>query len=368
MSCPACFRLPVVLVALLVALPLLAVSAAAHEHRYDDIIDITFPVDGPVDYTNDYYSPRSRGSHGATDLGRSDAYGLPVHAAVGGRVSFITGMDDDPPSYGYMISIDGDDGRTYNYIHLGRQDGPASEAYAAGIERGTTVARGQHIGYLGHSGNASADWPHLHFEIVDEAITDPDGTHRRNPYYSLVDAEERGDLPGRMLSEDHPFYTEIQWMLEEGIAEGYGDGDFQPGRAVTRQAAVAFLYRLAGEPEVGGSSDFEDVGGDHPFHDAIAWAAEVGVTGGYDDGTFRPRRVVSRQAAVAFLHRLAGEPEVGGSSGFEDVGDDHPFHDAIAWAAEVGVTTGYDDGRFRPAADVARQAMAAFLYRQHGPG
>ena len=364
MARPIRLRPVATLCALTLLAALLALPASA-EDRYDAVIDLTFPVDGPVDYTNDYDSPRSRGSHGATDLGRADAYGLPVHAAVGGRVSFITGMDDDPPSYGYMISIAGTDGRTYNYIHLGRQDGPASEAYAPGIERGTTVARGQHIGYLGHSGNASADWPHLHFEIVDEAITDPDGTHRRNPYYSLRDAERRGDLPGRALGEDHPFSTEIRWLLDRGIAEGYADGDFGPARTVSRQAAVAFLHRLAGEPQATGASGFDDVGADHPFHDAIAWAVEAGVTDGYPDNTFRPTAVVTRQAATTFLHRRAGEP-AGGDAGFEDVGADHPFHDAIAWAVEAGVTDGYDDGTFRPGADVTRQAMAAFLYRQHG--
>jgi murein DD-endopeptidase MepM/ murein hydrolase activator NlpD len=47
--------------------------------------------------------------------------GTGVHAAVGGRIAFITGLDGKPPSSGYMIVIDGDDGRRYSYIHVGRR-------------------------------------------------------------------------------------------------------------------------------------------------------------------------------------------------------------------------------------------------------
>ncbi len=46
---------------------------------------------------------------------------------------------------------------TYYYAHLDR--------YASGLKEGQTVRRGQVIGYVGSTGNASADAPHLHFQI-----------------------------------------------------------------------------------------------------------------------------------------------------------------------------------------------------------
>ena len=73
--------------------------------------------------------------------------------------------------------------------------------------------------------------------------------------------------------------------------------------------------------------------------------------------------MVSRQATAAVLHRLAGEPGTAADPGFADVGPDHPFRTAVAWAAGSGIATGYDDGTFGPDRDVSRQAMAAFLHR-----
>jgi hypothetical protein len=163
---------------------------------------------------------------------------------------------------------------------------------------------------------------------------------------------------------DHPFYTEITWLVSEGITTGYPDGTFRPTAPVTREAAAMWLYRYAGEP-VGPFPDpgFTDVA-TSPFYDAIAWAAEAGVTGGFSDGTFRPASVVSRQAAVTWLYRYAGEP-VGPfpAPGFTDVAPTSPFYDEIAWAAEAGVVEGFSDGTFRPTSQVTRQAMASYLYR-----
>ena len=103
---------------------------------------------------------------------------------------------------------------------------------------------------------------------------------------------------------DHQFYEEIKWLVDRGITSGFADGTFQPTRSVSRQAAVVFLYRLAGEPEGEYSNEFSDVSPDHPFHDEISWAVQEGITSGYADDTFRPNNDVTRQAMAAFLYRV----------------------------------------------------------------
>jgi subtilisin len=172
----------------------------------------------------------------------------------------------------------------------------------------------------------------------------------------------------------HPFLLDVEWAAAAGVLDGYPDGTFRPAGALSRQAVAAALHRLAGEPAgslPGGDHPdpgFSDVDADHPFYDAIAWAVAEGVTTGYPDGTFRPGALISRQAVVVQLHRLAARsatPPTGPhpDPGFSDVGPDHLFHDSIAWAVAEGIATGYPDGAFRPGASTSRQALTAYLHR-----
>lgn len=150
----------------------------------EEVIDITFPVEGEVTFQDDFNDARSGGrTHNATDI-MADKM-TPVVAAAAGEVTFAPMTE---PSYGFMLTIEGDDGYTYNYIHLNNDtpgtddgDGGHEYAYVDGIERGVRVERGEHIAWVGDSGNAESTSPHLHFEIYY------DGT-AINPYASLVDA------------------------------------------------------------------------------------------------------------------------------------------------------------------------------------
>ncbi len=173
-----------------------------------------------------------------------------------------------------------------------------------------------------------------------------------------------GPGPFTDVSSTHPFCYQIDWMKDEGYSTGKADGSFGSTDDLSRGALAAFLYRYSGSPPGPFTSDFSDVPPDHPFYEEISWMAEEGITGGYSDGTFRPTGVVARQSVAAFLYRLAGEPEVTAPDpGFKDVGFSHPFYDEIRWLAASGITSGYADGTFKPANRVLRQSVAAFLYR-----
>jgi poly(3-hydroxybutyrate) depolymerase len=190
-----------------------------------------------------------------------------------------------------------------------------------------------------------------------------------------ADATERGGGSSAVAAPSftdvpvgHPFLADITWLAEQGIATGYDDGTFQPGAPVTRQAIAAFLHRYVGPggADTCTAAPFPDVPANHPFCAAIAWLHDAGLAEGYDDGTFRPAATITRQAAAAFLYRLDGSPAAAPPAcpppPFPDVPAGHPFCSAIAWAAAVGVTTG-DAGVFRPGAPMTRQAFAAFLHR-----
>lgn len=110
---------------------------------------------------------------------------------------------------------------------------------------------------------------------------------------------------------------------------------------------------------------FVDVQPDNMFYKEINWLATRGITNGWSDSTFRPADSVERGAMAAFFYRMAGSPQytAPSTSRFSDVATDHPFYKEISWLAEQNITTGWDNGTFRPSNPIARDAMAAFLYR-----
>jgi hypothetical protein len=111
---------------------------------------------------------------------------------------------------------------------------------------------------------------------------------------------------------DHQFFEDVEWMAEQGISEGYEDGTYRPLAPVTRQAMSAFMYRLAGSPAFAdpATASFVDVGSAHPFFTEVEWMAAEGIAEGYAGNRFRPAEPVTRQAMSAFMHRLADGPGV----------------------------------------------------------
>lgn len=166
---------------------------------------------------------------------------------------------------------------------------------------------------------------------------------------------------------DRSFYHEISWLANSGITSGYSDGTFRPLGTVNRDAMAAFLYRFAGVKDfvASPSATFSDVRSSTPFSREITWLATTEITGGYNDGTFRPGWPVNRDAMAAFLYRFAGEPAFTPptKSPFDDITPSTPFYKEITWLASTGITGGFSDGTFRPLEPVNRDAMAAFLYR-----
>jgi RHS repeat-associated protein len=169
------------------------------------------------------------------------------------------------------------------------------------------------------------------------------------------------------VPDDHPFVDEIEWLVAEGVTTGYDDGTFRPTNDITRGAMAAFFYRYI-QP-VGftppATPSFTDVPITHPFFLEIEWLAQSGITTGFDDDTFRPGASITRQAIAAFVFRIQddGTFEPPATPTFSDVPTSSLFYEAIEWLAETGITTGFDDGTFRPTNRLTRQAIAAFLFR-----
>lgn len=125
------------------------------------------------------------------------------------------------------------------------------------------------------------------------------------------------------------------------------------------------------DPEPSEGTDIEqiydDVDGSAWYADAVAWAYDEDVMTG-SNGSFDPDGTLTRAMAARVLWNAAGQPEASSASGFSDVAEGKWYADAIAWAAEVGVVTGYKSGgeptgEFGPDDLVTREQLAVMMAR-----
>lgn len=158
------------------------------------------------------------------------------------------------------------------------------------------------------------------------------------------------------------YYDAVQWAVSKGITGGYEDGSFRPNATCTRAQMMTFLWRAVGSPEPSGSGAFTDVRGDAYYAKAVQWAVEAGVTTGATATTFNPDGACTRAQAMTFLWRINGSPAASGGD-FSDVASGSYYSGAVAWAASTGVTNGYGNGSFGPDNTCTRGNIVTFLYR-----
>ena len=121
---------------------------------------------GKASWSDTYMAPRGNGrKHEGQDLMGKKM--LKLLACVDGTI-----IELRHGSSGNSLYLKGDDGWYYCYLHInndtpGTDDGKNSfeHAYASGLKQGDKVVKGQHIAYLGDSGNAEGSGSHVHFEI-----------------------------------------------------------------------------------------------------------------------------------------------------------------------------------------------------------
>jgi hypothetical protein len=117
--------------------------------------DLILPVSGigGIELRDSFFDPRNGRTHEALDI--MAPRHTPVVAADDGTIAKLFFSQGG----GGITIYQFDPSRTfsYYYAHLDR--------YAEGLREGQQVRRGDVIGYVGSTGNASASAPHLHFAI-----------------------------------------------------------------------------------------------------------------------------------------------------------------------------------------------------------
>ena len=181
---------------------------------------------------------------------------------------------------------------------------------------------------------------------------------------------------GRFIDDDGNFHEpNIEAIAELGITLGCNPPDndrYCPSDPVTRAEMAAFIVRALGEDVATAPHEdrFPDVTEDAWYSQAVERLAVLGITLGYDDGTYRPEAIVTRAEMAAFLTRaFVDEADVVTASGaFGDVPVTAWYGDFAETLLAQGITTGCfpDPLLYCPDDQVLRDQMASFVARSLG--
>ena len=171
------------------------------------------------------------------------------------------------------------------------------------------------------------------------------------------------------LGENAWYQSGVRYVLDNGLMKGVEDGKFAPNGTTSRAMVATVLWRLAGSPQTGAGSTFTDVPAGSWCADAVAWAAELGITNGYGD-TFRPNGSITREQLAAMLYRFAQSQ----GKGFTDawmMNLDYPdaasvsdwAYEPLCWMTMNGIIEGKDSGLLDPKGQATRAQVAVTLMR-----
>ncbi|HEY3836390.1 MAG TPA: M23 family metallopeptidase [Bryobacteraceae bacterium] len=120
------------------------------------LLDLSPPIEGltAADLRDVYEEIHNGHRHEAIDI--MEPRGTPVHAVVAGEVRklFLSKAGGNT-----IYEFDNAGVYCYYYAHLDR--------YADGLKEGDRLNPGDVIGFVGSTGNASPDAPHLHFAVFE---------------------------------------------------------------------------------------------------------------------------------------------------------------------------------------------------------
>lgn len=154
----------------------------------------------------------------------------------------------------------------------------------------------------------------------------------------------------------------INELVSLGAIAGYPDGTFRPDSSITRAefaTVLAQAFKLA--PQNG--KVFTDTAA-HWARDYIATAAANGIVSGYDDTTFGPDRLITREQMAMMVVKAAGLSPKAGETSFADSGSISLWAgEAVSTAVENGIIGGYPDNTVRPLGNASRAEAATVIVK-----
>ena len=149
---------------------------------------------------------------------------------------------------------------------------------------------------------------------------------------------------------------------------GYPDGTVRPNDNITRAEVTALFTRMLLQDVYlkykCETNDFDDVLKNAWFHGDVSTMSNMNVIGGYPDGTFKPEDPITRAEFAAIISKF-DQYEIKNRNRFPDIAG-HWAEEAILEVAEAGWVGGYEDGTFRPEKNLTRAETMVIINKMLG--
>ena len=179
----------------------------------------------------------------------------------------------------------------------------------------------------------------------------------------FVSAQSEWRNPYTDVASGAWYYDAVRYASENGLMGGYGNGLFGPNDNLSRAQFAQILFNREGRPVVNYLLQYGDVAGGAWYTEAVRWATSRGVVGGYGNGMFGPNDNITREQLAVMLWRYAGSPAATHKElHFNDTDEISGYAlEALRWAVENGIISGYGDGRLGPQGLATRAQVAQML-------
>ena len=151
---------------------------------------------------------------------------------------------------------------------------------------------------------------------------------------------------------------------------GYADGTVKPEGKITRAEVATIFFRLLTDDARAkfwmSTNNYTDVPAGKWYNNAISTLSNMGVIGGYADGTFKPDAPISRAEFAKIAVSFSNVADLSYRGYFADVKESDWFSGFVAAAKDAGLIEGYNDGTFKPEKAITRAEVCTIVNRTLG--
>ncbi|WP_317366789.1 S-layer homology domain-containing protein [uncultured Tyzzerella sp.] len=164
------------------------------------------------------------------------------------------------------------------------------------------------------------------------------------------------------VSKNDWYSESVDFVTSRELFFGTTKDKFSPEASMTRGMFAEVLYRLEDRPVATEKNVFLDVNKSDYFADAVVWASNNGIINGFGNGNFSPNTHITKEQLAVMLHKLSGDEtyvEITNNTDLENVS---PWaYESVNWALQNGIISSSSEIFSKPKEIVTRAEVSNIL-------